>query len=88
MYQDKVAQEQIQQAAQLAAYQAEIAAKQASSGRGGYRRSHAGGRTAEDEAEGQAASDLARQLASLEVGGIDVGAEIKSMVQQATAALG
>ena len=36
----------------------------------------------------QAASDEARQLASLEVGGIDVGAEIKNMVQQATAALG
>ncbi len=70
IYQDKVAQEQVQQAAQLSAHQAEIAAKQA------------------EVAAKQAASDSARQLASLEVGGIDVGAEIKSMVQQAMAALG
>ena len=80
MYQDKVAQEQVQQAAQQSAHQAERELRP-SRRRRGTAKSGAG------KAQ-QAASDLARQLASLEVGGIDVGAEIKNMVQQAMAALG
>ena len=36
----------------------------------------------------QAAGDAAQQVAGLVVGGVDVGAEVKSMIEKATASLG
>ena len=84
MYQDKNAQQALQEAAQQATQQAEAAAKQAADA----------AKQAADTAQQaagtavQAAGDAAQQVAGLVVGGVDVGAEVKGMIEKATASLG
>ena len=89
MYQDKAAQEALQQAAQQAAQQAETAAKQAAQQAEAAAKQAAEiakqAATQAQEAAGaavEAAGDAANQMAALTVGGVDVGAEIKAVVQE------
>lgn len=84
MYQDKATQDAVQQAAQQATQQAEATAKQAAD---------AAAAAAEQakQAAGQAvqaAGEAAQQTASLVVGGVDIGAELKGLIASATTTLG
>lgn len=95
MYQDKAAQEAMQQAAQQAAAQAEIAAKQvAQQAEAAAKQAAETAKQAADQAQQaagsavEAAGDAVDQMAALTVGGVDVGAEVKAMVEKTTAALG
>lgn len=80
MYQDRTAQQAVEQAAETAsqaATQAADAAKQAAG--------------AAQQAAGEAAqvaSDTANQAASLVVGGVDLGAELKGMLDKVSTTLG
>lgn len=95
MYQDKAAQEAIQQAAQQAAQQAETAAKAAAQqAEAAAKQAAETAKQAASQAQQaagaavEAAGDAANQVAALTVGGVDVGAEIKAMVEKTTATLG
>jgi len=84
MYQDKATQEAVQQAAQQATQQAEAAAKQAADAAAAAadQAKQAAGQAA------QAAGDAAQKTASLVVGGVDIGAELKGLVESASTTLG
>lgn len=84
MYQDKATQDAVQQAAQQAAQQAEQAATQAADA------AKAAAGAAQDAAGAavQAAGDAASQAASLVVGGVDLGAELKGMLEKVSTTLG
>ena len=84
MYQDRNAQQALQEAAQQAAQQAEAAAKQAAE----VAQQAADAAQQAAGAAVQAAGDAAQQAAALVVGGVDVGDEIKGMIEKATASLG
>lgn len=95
MYQDKAAQEAIQQAAQQAAQQAETAAKAAAQqAEAAAKQAAETAKQAASQAQQaagaavEAAGDAANQMAALTVGGVDVGAEIKAMVEKTTTTLG
>ncbi len=80
MYQDKATQETMQQAAEQASQAATQAADAAKDAAG-----------AAQEAAGaavEAAGDAANQAASLVVGGVDVGAELKGMLDKVSTTLG
>lgn len=83
MYQDKATQDAVQQAAQQATQQAEAAAKQAAD-------AAAAAADQAKQAAGQAvqaAGDAAQQAASLVVGGVDIGAQLKGLMESATTTL-
>jgi type II secretory pathway pseudopilin PulG len=84
MYQNRNAQQAVQEAAQQATQQAEAAAKQAADAA----KQAAGTAQKAAGTAVQAAGDAAQQVAGLVVGGVDVGAEVKGMIEKATASLG
>ena len=84
MYQDKATQDAAQQAAQQATQQAEQAATQAADAA----KAAAGAATEAAGAAVQAAGDAANQAASLVVGGVDLGAELKGMLDKVSTTLG
>lgn len=84
MFQDKATQEAVQEAATQATQQAEQAATQAADAA----KQAAGAAQEAAGAAVQAASDAANQTASLVVGGVDLGAELKGMMEKVSTTLG
>lgn len=84
MYQDKATQNAVQEAAKQATQQAEQAATQAADAA----KEAAGAAQEAAGAAVQAAGDAANQATALVVGGVDVGAELKGMLEKVSTTLG
>jgi type II secretory pathway component PulL len=84
MYQDKATQDAVQQAARQATQQAQQAATQAADAA----KQAAGAAQEAAGAAAEVAGDVANQATALVVGGVDVGNELKGLIEKASGTLG